>query len=120
MPLDAHAHRARRALVVANDLGVDAEARVGEQQMRDERGEQKDDDRRRHAERSALAEPDDFGGQAIDRDAVAQHQGKSARNAEHAERDDERGDCSFGDEETVESAGEGAHRETAEDADPPR
>ena len=77
-------------------------------------------DRRRHAERPALAEPDDLRRQAIDRDAVAQHQREAARDAEHAERDDEGRDRALGDEKAVDRAGERAHREAADDPDPPR
>ena len=103
MPLDADAHRARRAFVVADDLRVDAEAGVGEHHMRDERRQQQDDDRRRHAERPSLPEPDDLRGQAVDRNAVAQHQREAARDAEHAERDDEWRDRALGDEEAVDA-----------------
>src|SRR5258708_20651762 len=87
--------------------------------MRDKRGEQKNYDRGRHAERASLSEPDDLRGQAINRNAVAQHQRETARDSKHSERDDERWDCALGDEEAVERAGKRAHREAAKHSNPP-
>ncbi len=87
--------------------------------MGDERREQQDDHRHRHAERPALAEPHDFGRQAINRYAVAEDERDPARDAQHAERHDERRNVALGDEEAVDGAGRRPGRKAAENPHPP-
>ncbi len=81
---------------------------MGEDDMGDERGQQKHDHRDRHAERTTLSEPGHLRSEAIDRDAVAQHERDAARHSEHAQRDDEGRNVALGDEEAIDRAGEGA------------
>ena len=74
--------------------------------MGDERGQQKNDHRDGHAERTTLSEPGHLRREAIDRDAVAEHQRETARHPEHAEGDDEGRNVALGDEKAVDGAGE--------------